>query len=148
VSTSIMRGRITFGVSAVGLAFLLICGAVQADVVVVVSAKSPVTALSKNQVADIFLGRTSRFPDGVQAVRIDQDEGTVARDEFYATFAGKSAEQVRAYWARIIFTGRGRPPRVVSNNIEVRKLVAANPQAIAYLERSAVDASVRVLAEP
>jgi len=36
-------------------------------------------------------------------------------------------------------------PRDVSYSLEARKLVAANPLAISYLERSAVDSSVRVL---
>jgi ABC-type phosphate transport system substrate-binding protein len=130
------------------VALILACRVVEADVVAVVSAKSPVAALSKSQVADLFLGKSTRFPGGTQAVPIDQSEGTRARDEFYATFAGKSAAQVKAYWAKIIFTGRGEPPRTASNDAEVRKLLAANPQGIAYLERSAVDGSVRVLAEP
>jgi ABC-type phosphate transport system substrate-binding protein len=132
----------------VSVALILACRTVEADVVAVVSAKSPVAALSKSQVADLFLGKSTRFPGGTQAVPIDQSEGTRARDEFYATFAGKSAAQVKAYWAKIIFTGRGEPPRTASNDAEVRKLLAVNPQAIAYLERSAVDGSVRVLAEP
>jgi ABC-type phosphate transport system substrate-binding protein len=132
----------------VSVALILACRTVEADVVAVVSVKSPVAALSKSQVADLFLGKSTRFPGGTQAVPIDQSEGTRARDEFYATFAGKSAAQVKAHWAKIIFTGRGEPPRTASNDAEVRKLLAANPQAIAYLERSAVDGSVRVLAEP
>jgi hypothetical protein len=132
----------------VGFALLLLSNTARADVVAVVSAESAITELSKSQVADIFLGRSRRFPNGTQAVPIDQDEGAAVRDEFYATFTGKSAAQVKGYWARMIFTGRGQPPRTASNALELRKLLAANPQAIAYLERSAVDASVRVLAGP
>ena len=120
----------------------------KADVVVVVSAKSTVSALSKDQVTDIFLGKTARFPDGAPAVPIDQVEGSAARDEFYAAFANKSAAQLKAHWTKIIFTGRGQPPKSVSNSVEVRKLIAANPQAISYIERSAVDSSVRVLTQP
>ena len=71
------------GFAVIGLALSLGAGAAVADVVAVVSAKTPVTALSKNQVVDIFLGKTSRFPNGEQAVPIDQVEGSAARDEFY-----------------------------------------------------------------
>jgi ABC-type phosphate transport system substrate-binding protein len=116
------------------------------DVVAVVSAKSSVTALNANQVADIFLGKTSRFPDGTQAVPIDQVEDSPARDKFYAAYTGKSPAQVKAHWSKIIFTGRGQPPKQVSNSIEARKLVAENPNAIGYIDNSAVDNSVRVLA--
>ena len=97
----------------------------RADVVAVVSAKSSVTALSTAQVADIFLGRASRFPNGVQAVPIDQLEDSPVRDKFYAQFTGKSPAQVKAHWSKIIFTGRGQPPKQVSSDIEARKLILA-----------------------
>ena len=115
------------------------------DVVAVVSIKNHTTSLTANQVVDIFLGRTSRFPDGAPAVPIDQAESSRARDEFYARFAGKSAAQMKAYWSKIIFTGRGQPPREAPNSAEVKKLLADNPQAIGYIEKSAVDSSVKVL---
>lgn len=133
------------GVGAVGLALSLAGGAAMADVVAVVSSRSPLTELSKNQVVDIFLGRVSRFPDGEQALPIDQAEGSAARDEFYAKFAGKSAAQIKAHWAKIIFTGRGQPPGEVPNSIEVKKLVIKNSHAIGYIEKNLVDGSVKVL---
>lgn len=133
----------------VGLALsLAVVGTGLADVVAVVSSKNPLTTLSKSQLADIFLGKTLRFPDGAPAIPIDQAEGTQARDEFYATFTGKSPAQLKAHWSKIIFTGRGQPPKAVSSSVEVMKLIAANPQAISYLERSSVDASVKVLVQP
>jgi len=139
-----MRGAL----SALGLVLALTCAPVRADVVAVVSAKNPVAALSKSQVVAIFLGKSTRFPDGAPAMPIDRTEGVPARDEFYSTFAGKSAAQIKAYWSKIIFTGRGQPPRTAADEAEVRKLLAADPQAIAYLERSSVDASVKVLVQP
>ena len=144
---SIIRHKIRVGASALGLALLVASGIVHADVVAVVSAKSPVTALSKTQVADLFLGKALRFPNGSPAMPIDQDEGAPARDEFYATFAGKTPAQVKEHWAKIIFTGRGQPPRTAATDAQLKKLLAENPQAIAYIERKAVDTGVRVLAE-
>ncbi|MBU1263435.1 MAG: phosphate ABC transporter substrate-binding protein [Gammaproteobacteria bacterium] len=133
------------GLVAIGMALSLNAGGAAADVVAVVSAKNPVTALSKNQVMDIFLGKTSRFPDGSPAVPIDQVEGAAARDVFYASFAGKSPAQLKAHWSKIIFTGRGQPPREVANSIEVRKFIADNPNAIGYIEQDMVDGSVRAM---
>jgi ABC-type phosphate transport system substrate-binding protein len=116
------------------------------DVVAVVSANSPVGTLNASQVADIFLGKTSRFPDGTQALPIDQNEESPAREKFYTYYTGKSPAQVKAHWSRIIFTGRGQPPRQVASSAEAKKIVAENPQAIGYIDNSLVDATVRVLA--
>jgi len=133
------------GLGVIGLALSLSGGTTMADVVAVVSSKSTLTELSKNQVVDIFLGRVSHFPDGEQALPIDQAEGSAARDEFYAKFAGKSAAQIKAHWAKIIFTGRGQPPEEVSNSIEVKKMVIKKPHAIGYIDKNMVDGSVKVL---
>jgi hypothetical protein len=127
------------------LALSLASVAARADVVAVVSAKSPIRTLSKSEVADIFLGKSGRLADGVRAVPIDQVEGSPARDEFYGQVVGKSAAQIKAYWSKIIFTGRGQPPPMVANDSEVKKRLIANPAAIGYIERDRVDDSVRVV---
>jgi ABC-type phosphate transport system substrate-binding protein len=142
-----LLNRIRWTIIGLGLC-LAMAGAGEADVVVVVSSKSAVSTLSKDQVTDIFLGKTARFPNGAPAVPMDQVEGSAARDEFYAIFANKSPAQVKAHWTKIIFTGRGQPPKSVSNSVEVRKLIAENPQAISYIERSALDSTVKVLVQP
>jgi ABC-type phosphate transport system substrate-binding protein len=138
------------------LVLLLACGSAagsaagmaDATVVTVVSAKSPITALSKAQVADIFLGKSNRFPDGAQATPIDQPESSRVREEFYSTVTGKTLAQLKAYWSKIIFTGRGQPPRIVSGGAELKSLLATNLLAIGYIDASQVDASVRVLDAP
>jgi ABC-type phosphate transport system substrate-binding protein len=127
------------------LVFLVASQCLHAEEVAVVSARSTVTTLSKSQIADIFLGKTTRFPDGAQAVPIDQSEGTPARDEFYARIAGKSAAQMKAYWSRIIFTGRGQPPKAVPSSSEAKKLVVANSNTIGYVEPKLVDDTLRVV---
>lgn len=119
--------------------------ATAAQFVVVVSAKNPVKTLSRNQVVDIFLGKTTQFPNGEQAIPIDQPEGTPVRDEFYATVSGKSAAQLKAHWSKIIFTGRGLPPAEVQNSNKLKQTLAENPAAIGYIDQRDLDNSVRAL---
>jgi ABC-type phosphate transport system substrate-binding protein len=133
------------GACAVGIVLSLAAQSAAADVVPVVSAKSNVSGLSNNQVVDIFLGKTSRFPNGDPAVPVDQAEGSEIRDAFYMQFASKSASQVKAYWSKIIFTGKGQPPKEVSPSERVKKVVANNPHLIGYIDRSEVDANVKVV---
>ncbi|HYC36984.1 MAG TPA: phosphate ABC transporter substrate-binding protein [Usitatibacter sp.] len=137
--------RIRIGWAVLLLALGLNGHAAAQEVVAIVSAKSPYVNLTSAQVADIFLGRTSRFPDGALAVPIDQPEDSALRDRFYAQFTGKSAAQVKAHWSKIIFTGRGQPPRVASSGAETKRIVAENPYAIGYVDSRLVDDSVRVV---
>ncbi len=130
-------------------ALLLAClagagaGAHAADLVVVVSARAPVTALRADQVADLFMGEENRFPDGSEAIAIDQTIGTPLRNEFYDRVAHRTPALMKAYWTKMVFTGRGQPPREAASSAAVRKLVADNPAMIGYIERSALDPTVK-----
>jgi ABC-type phosphate transport system substrate-binding protein len=130
------------------LAMPLITSSAYADVVVIVSAKSPIIHLTTEQTAKIFLGKTNSFPDDSEAVPIDQAEGSAIRDEFYTKVVHKNSSQLSAYWAKVIFTGDGRPPEKLDSNVAVRKAVSKNPNVIGYIDKSAVDKSVRVILVP
>jgi ABC-type phosphate transport system substrate-binding protein len=116
-----------------------------AEVVVVVSASSPIAKLSASEISDVFLGKLTRLPNGTTIVPLDQAEGSATREEFYLKFTGKSPAQVKAFWSKVIFTGRGRPPRALASDAEVVRALRGNPGAIGYVERSAVDATARIL---
>lgn len=130
------------------LAMSMFAASTHADVVVIVSAKSAITRLTTEQVTKIFLGKTASFPNGGDAVPLDQAEGNATRNEFYAKVVNKSPAQMSAYWTKIIFTGDGYPPKQVEGNLSVRNAVAGNQNAIGYIDRSAVDGSVRVILAP
>lgn len=116
-----------------------------ADVVAVVSAKSAVTSLTSQQISDIFLGRSARFPDGSTAVPLDQAEGSAERSAFYQRYAAKSPVEMKQHWSKLIFTGRGQPPRQVGNAIAVKAALAKQPNAISYIDRSLVDGTLTIL---
>lgn len=127
------------------LALSLAAGNAAADLVVVVSARSPVVSLRAAQVADIFLGQAGRFPDGSEAVPLDLALGSPLRTEFYVKVAARSPHLMKAHWSKMIFTGRGRPPKEVPNSAAVRKMVADNPALIGYIDKAALDSSVRAV---
>jgi ABC-type phosphate transport system substrate-binding protein len=132
-------------IAGVGLVLAFANGMAGADVVAVVSSKSAITALSKAQIEDIFFGRVTHLPAGLQAVPLDQAEGSSAREEFYARVAGKSPAQMKAYWSKIIFTGRGQPPKEVPNGTALRKRLADDPTAIGYIDAGLVNDSIKVV---
>jgi ABC-type phosphate transport system substrate-binding protein len=139
-----MRKNAYLGLILASIMLSLNCSAAEADVVAVVSAKNPACMLSRQQVTDLFLGKTARFPGGKIATPIDLPQGSMERREFYSRFADRSEAQIRAYWASMIFTGRGRPPQEVSDDAEMKDLLANDPHAIGYIERDMVDDRVRL----
>ncbi len=119
-----------------------------ADVVVIVSSNSPISTLSVEQVAEIFLGKSNNLPGWGEVVPIDQAEGSHVRNEFYAKTTGKSPSLLKAYWSKLIFTGEGQPPREVANNVALKKLIADNLNLIGYVDRNSVDGSVKIVLQP
>lgn len=122
--------------------FLLLLSPVglHAEVAVVAGAKSSAASLTKDQVADIFLGR-----GGAAMVPTDQPESNPLREEFYSKVVGKSAAQAKAHWSKLAFTGKGTPPKEGQNSAEIKKMLAGDPQLVGYIEKSAVDGNVKVL---
>ncbi|WP_374355489.1 hypothetical protein [Chitinimonas sp.] len=118
----------------------------QADIVMVVGTQSPVAALSREQVLAIYQGRMKTFASGgiPQPLLL----AGPSKAEFFERVLGKSDDEMRAHWARLIFTGKGSAPRELSEVSELKRLLAANPDGIAYLPRSAVDGSLKIVYTP
>ncbi|MES2756399.1 MAG: hypothetical protein V4693_03415 [Pseudomonadota bacterium] len=110
-----------------------------AEVVAVVGAKSPAGTMTNEQVAQFFLGKSSSMTP------IDQPESAPIRNEFYKKVADKEASQAKALWSKLVFTGKATLPKEVAGSAEVKKAVAADPKAIGYIDKSAVDATVKVV---
>lgn len=108
------------------------------ELAVVVGANSPAATMSAEQVAQVFLGKSTLW------VPVDQIENA-AKTEFYKKVTDKELSQVKSIWSKIAFTGKGVPPKEVGGNAEVKKSVTSNPKAIGYIDKSAVDGTVKVI---
>ena len=115
-----------------------------ADIAVIVHPSNN-DLLDRNDIAHIFLAKTKAFPNGNAAEPIDQAEDALIRTAFNQHVLRKNPSKLRAYWAKLMFTGQGTPPKVVAGDDEVKSLVAANPTMIGYIEDSNVDDSVHVV---
>ena len=110
-----------------------------AEIVVIVSKQNPATRMFSEQASQFFLGKSSLFTP------VDQADGSAIRNEFYKKVADKDAAQVKALWSKLVFTGKATPPKEYAGNAEVKKAVAADPKAIGYIDKSAVDDTVKVI---
>jgi len=110
-----------------------------AEVVVVVNPSAPQASMTRDEVAQYFLGKSTALAP------VDQPESAPIRAEFYKKVADKDMSQVKALWSKLVFTGKATMPKEVGGSADVRKAVAANPKAIGYIEKSAVDATVKVI---
>ncbi|HEY0923991.1 phosphate ABC transporter substrate-binding protein [Rheinheimera pacifica] len=123
----------------------LLSGAAIADIAVVVNPANA-NAVSADDLNRLFLGRASSFADGSKATPLNMAEGTAARDEFDSKVLNRSAAQLKAYWSKLVFTGKGTPPKELADDAAVKAAVAADSSAIGYISSASVDSSVKVVA--
>lgn len=110
-----------------------------AETAVIVNPKNMVTRMPAAQAAQYFLGKSTVLTP------VDLSENSRLRSDFYLKIAGKDQDQVKAIWSKIVFTGKGFPPKEYNTSAEVKKAIAADPVAIGYIDLSAVDNTVKVI---
>jgi len=116
-----------------------------AELVVAVRSDSEIGTLSKKEVVDIFLGRFRQLPGGQQAEPLDQATQSPERQAFYSALINKTSAEINAYWARLLFSGRVTPPRVMNTPEKMLEELINNPRAIGYVDKARLDRRLRVV---
>lgn len=113
-------------------------------IVVVVPYNSTITSLNSQEVANIFLARTNRFPNGEKTVPVELKNDEI-KQKFYQQISGKTPRQLMSYWTALVFTGKGRPPRGYGDFQSLIQKLAGSDNAITYLTESQVTEQMRVV---
>lgn len=124
--------------SAVAASLLALASLAQAEVAVIVNpgaSKAP----SQAEVANIFLGKDKSMKG------VDHKDWSATKNTFYNIVTNKSESQLKSYWSGLVFTGKGQPLPSVAGDAEVVARVAAEADAIGYVDSGAVNDSVKVL---
>lgn len=132
-------------VSILGLLLALMMNSASAEVVIVVSSESPITSLTRAELGDIYKGRMNSLSGGQKIVPVDQKENSSAYSEFYRDFLESTVAQIKIHWSKLIFSGRGQPPRTVSDEKAMAEFLAKHPNAIGYLSADQVDKRLKVV---
>ena len=145
-----MLDKRKLGNLSVAIAMTLFMGvaSASADVVVIGNKGLSASSLTAAQVKSLYTGDTKSLPDGTKAKIIDLEVGSASRDEFYQKVVKKTPKQMKAHWAKRIFTGKGSPPRALGDDASVKVWVARTPGGIGYVDEASVDDSVKVLLKP
>lgn len=115
-----------------------------ADLVVVASQQSGIERLTQDDVINIYLGRYRRLASGMTAIPVDLAGDSEQRARFYRLLVNKSLAEVNAYWARLLFSGKTRPPTVAESVEAAVQRVVVQPGTLAYLERAQAQADKRL----
>ncbi len=116
-----------------------------AALAIIVHPSTNMSGITADQAADIYLGKSGVFPNGQRVTPVDQVSSSPARQKFYKTVVKKDGSTLKVYWSKLLFTGKGQPPREIGDDAEMKSWVASNPDAIGYVDGKFVDSTVKVL---
>jgi len=114
------------------------------DVVVIVHPNNS-SIFDNIAISQLFLGQVSSFPGGGKAIPVALKRGNDTRISFNQLALRKSENQYKAFWSRLVFTGKASPPQELENSEAIKDLVANNPALIGYIDSDSADDSVKVV---
>lgn len=124
---------------------ILLSAASHAGVAVIVHLDNH-EVINEAQLKNLYLGKSKSFPSGADVMVLDLTRGHPARNDFIKKVLRRSEENLSAYWARMLFSSQGKPPKVIMQSQEVLDIVAMDASAIGYVLTSEVDKTrVRVV---
>ncbi len=100
--------------------------------------------LGTEELAEIYLKKRRFWDDGAPILPLNQPPGTTARESFSRRVLGGTSQSFAEYWNEQYFHGIF-PPATLSSDEAVKRYVAAERNAIGYIEATDVDDTVRVV---
>jgi hypothetical protein len=118
----------------------------QSDYQVIVNAANPESAMARADVSKLFLKKTSTWSSGIKVVPVDQAGSRSVRDSFTQEVHGKSVAAIKAYWQKLIFSGRATPPAELASDTEVLTFVRREFGGVGYVSATAaLGSGIKVL---
>lgn len=95
------------------LCFSFVSQANAASVYAVFTLNQDIKQLTKSKVRMLYRGKV-KYLQGNKVELSDWSQSNPIRNEFYQVLLGKNIAQMNAYWARLSFSGKARPPKEIS----------------------------------
>jgi ABC-type phosphate transport system substrate-binding protein len=112
---------------------------------IVLHPQSSVSTLDDGFVADAFLKKVVRWPNGEAIRPVDLPSNSSIRQRFVEGVLGRSLSAVRSYWQQQIFSGRNIPPPELDSDAAVIAYVNKYRGAIGYVSADANVEGVKVV---
>lgn len=123
----------------------LLSQSAQAEIAVIVDSSVTVDSANAEQLQRLYLGKPSSIQASTRLTPVDQKKGSSLRGEFAEKVLGKTEAELSRYWSRLMFSGKGQPPREYDGDGEVIKEVTGNPGAVGYIDAAAVTEDTKVI---
>ncbi len=113
------------------------------DVVLVANQNVPVATLSRHEVKNIFLSNKKNVGGVTIKLSVLKDDDLTKR--FLKTYVGKTPSQFSNYYKKLVFTGKGKPPKFLGSEAELIAYVTRTSGAMGYVSDDADSGRVKII---
>lgn len=116
------------------------------DQIAIFTASKVFTSLSSGKAKMLFKGKIRRL-NYKKFTLLDWPEGSKIKKQFYQQLVGQSEARINAYRAKLVFSGKGFPPKIATqNNYEaVKNYIKNKPNSIGYALKSMISKDFTIL---
>ncbi|MCP4353828.1 MAG: hypothetical protein GY795_50925 [Desulfobacterales bacterium] len=109
-----------------------------ADVIIIANKNVPENTLTREQLREIFLGKRVQWSnhDKIHVATVKDDDGVY--EIFLKQYLNKSHAKWKSYWKRMVFTGRGVPPKTIISEAEAIAYIAETKGAVGYISSEGI----------
>ena len=112
---------------------LLTSHVMASEIIFIVNSKNPITELTQNEIAEIFLKKQRHWKDGSAIRFFDRESESKERIEFLNKYLKRTSRDIDQYWiGQKLNTGNSAPAQLASESLALA-LVARFSGAISYI---------------
>lgn len=100
---------------------------------IIVHPSNGAQAFTRRELSDLFLKKTTRWPDGAAVHPVEPPERSMTRLHFLSGVMGKTAFALKVFWKRRVAEGHDAPPEELPSDADVVAYVRGTPGAIGYV---------------
>ncbi|MFV1984018.1 MAG: phosphate ABC transporter substrate-binding protein [Thiohalomonadales bacterium] len=116
-----------------------------ADIVVVVNVNFNAEQISQKKLRKLWLGKSKKLENVGRIIIVDQNANNTITRQFYKTIIKKERKQIKAYWAKLEFIGKGYPPKTLINDKAVIEWIQNNKNGIGYINSNSITDKIKVV---
>lgn len=139
-----MGAKMRFYVIVLFSTFFFCSAAASAELFIVSNESVSTDALSRMEVEHIFLGKKRKWDDGNPIV-CGMLEAHDVKDSFLQEYVKKSGSQFAMYWKKMMFTGKGIPPKSFGSEEDLIRFVETTNGAIGYLSKMPEQKKLKII---
>lgn len=99
------------------------------------------SAIEPARITRIYMGQSRDL------IAVNQTQDSAVRSAFEANVIGRTPEQIKAHWSRLVFTGRAAELREVDSDEAVLEFVRSNSGTIGYITDASKAEGLNILLE-